>query len=509
MLKVDQIAQIRRAYYIEEKSIRQIAREFNHSRATIRKALISSQPQKYTMTKERPAPVLGPYKERINELLAESEQMPRKQRYTWHKIYKIIEKEGYQGSGSNLRHYLAKQRKSKRRPKVYLPLEFDPGQEAQVDWGEAQVIMQGKPCTVQLFVMRLNYSRRTFVMAFPSQKQEAFFLGHVRAFHYFGGIPQRISYDNLKTAVHRILSGKNREEQERFIEFRSHYLFDPHYCTPGQAHEKGGVEHAVGYVRRNFLVPLPEVKCYRELNIHLLGECQKDEQRVVSGQDKTIHQAWLDEHPYLRHLPSQDYPCCVTLPVTLTPYSQVIIETNRYSVPAQQSGKELIAKVYPFWVEIYRPKERMPLASHPRCYERQQDIFDPLHYLSLLQQRPGAFYHAKPIREWRQQWPQSYERLLEQLLSQWPDGRGLREFIQILRLHKKYPAEVIEQAIEQAFSYGCVHTDGVQLCIHQLEQPDPDLSSLDLQEHPHLQHLGQQDVDLAAYDQLLGGVSCP
>ena len=509
MVKVDQIAQIRRAYYIEEKSIRQIAKEFNHSRATIRKALRSAQPQKYRLKQERAAPVLGPYKERIKELLAESEQMPRKQGYTWKKIYKIIVQEGYQGSGSNLRHYLAKQRKAKQRPKVYLPLEYDPGQEAQVDWGEAAVILQGQQRTVQLFVMRLNYSRRIFVMAFPNQKQEAFFQGHVRAFHYFGGVPGRISYDNLKTAVQRILRGKNRQEQERFIEFRSHYLFESHYCTPGQAHEKGGVEHGVGYARRNFLVPLPEVETYQALNIHLLGECQQDEQRVVTGQKQTIHQAWLQEQPYLRHLPSQDYPCCVTLPVTLTPYSQVIIETNRYSVPVQHSGPELVAKVYPFWVEIYQPGQRLPLASHPRCYERHQDIFDPLHYLPLLQQRPGAFYHAKPIRQWRQQWPPSYERLLAQLQTQWPDGRGLREFIQVLRLHQQYPAEVIEQAIEQALTYGCVHADGVLLCIHQGQHPEPDLPRLDLPDHPHLHQLGDQPVDLAAYDQLLGGASCP
>ena len=467
MLKVDHIERIRRAYYVEEKSIRQIAKEQNHSRTTIRKALVSAQPQKYRLKKERPAPVLGAYKARIKELLEESERMPRKQRYTWRTIYKIIQAEGYQGSGSNLRQYISQQRRARRTPKVFLPLEYDPGQDAQVDWGEAQVIVKDKQVTVQLFVMRLCYSRRIFVMAFPNQKQEAFFLGHVQAFHYFGGIPRRISYDNLKTAVRRILNGKNRQEQDSFIEFRSHYLFDSHFCTPGQGHEKGGVEHAIGYARRNFLAPLPEVSSYDQLNLQLLAACRQDEKRRVSGQELTILETWLQEQPLLRPLPHQDYPCCVTIPVTLTPYSQVIIETNRYSVPTDKASPQLVAKVYPFWVEIFRPGDRQPLASHRRCYERQQDIFDPLHYLPLLQQRPGAFYHAKPLRQWRQQWPPGYEQLLAQLQQQWPEGRGLREFIRILRLHQDHPAELIDHAIDQALAYGCVHADGVLLCLHQ------------------------------------------
>lgn len=509
MLKVEQIEQIRRAYYVEEKSIRQIARDLNHSRTTVRKAIASAQPRKYTLKKERRAPVLGAYKARINELLDESERMPRKQQYTWHKIYEIIEAEGYRGSGSNLRHYIAQQRRARRTPKVYLPLAYDPGQDAQVDWGEAKVILDGEQITIQLFVMRLCYSRRIFVMAFPNQKQEAFFLGHVRAFHYFGGVPGRISYDNLTTAVRRILNGKNRQEQDGFIEFRSHYLFDSHFCTPGQAHEKGGVEHGVGYARRNFLVPLPEVTAYDQLNRYLLAQCYKDEQRQVSGQPTSIHQAWQQEQPLLRPLPAQDYPCCQTVSVTLTPYSQIIIDTNRYSVPVDQRAKALVAKVYPFRVEIYRPGDKEPIASHQRCYERQQDIFDPLHYLPLLEQRPGAFHHAKPIRQWRQQWPPLYEQLLAHLQNEWPGSRGLREFIRILRLHQSHAADLVEKAIRQALEYGCVHKDGVLLCLHQLQQPQLSLPTLDLSQHPQLQSLGTQAINLEAYNQLLGGETCP
>ena len=218
-------------------------------------------------------------------------------------------------------------------------------------------------------------------------------------FHHFQGIPQRISYDNLKVAVQRILEGRNRQEQQAFIVFRSHYLFESHFCTPGQGNEKGGVEDGVGFGRRNFLVPLPQVASFAELNALLLAECLADDQRRVDRQPVTIGEAWELEKPLCCHCQPRDLPCCVTRPVHLTPYSQVEFETNRYSVPADKAYRNLVLKAYPFRVDILYLDE--VIASHPRCYGREQDIFDPLHYLPLLEQRPGAFEHAKPIRRWR------------------------------------------------------------------------------------------------------------
>ena len=157
-------------------------------------------------------------------------------------------------------------RKPVRRPAVFLPLSFEAGRDAPVDWGEAEVIVQGVCVTVELFVMRRCYSRRTFVMAFASQKQEAFFQGHVAAFHHFGGVPWRLTYDNLTTAVRKLRQGHARQEPTAFLTFRGQYLFESHFCTPGEGHEKGGVEHGVGYVRRQYRVPLPEGASFGELN---------------------------------------------------------------------------------------------------------------------------------------------------------------------------------------------------------------------------------------------------
>ncbi len=256
MLKVEEREAIRRAYYVEHKSIRAIAREFQHSRETVQQAVDDAAPQTYTLQQPRAAPRLGPYKTRIQELLAQNAALPRKQQYTSQRIYQLLrDEEGYQGAASTIRGYIGQLRRAEHAKRtVYVPLAFAPGAAAQVDWGEATVLLAGTRQVVQLFVMELCYSRRTFVMAFPTQRQEAFFWGHVQAFHFFAGVPHTLIYDNLKAAVYRILQGRQRQEQARFVQLRSHYLFASRFCTPGAGHEKGGVEGRVGFSRRNYLV---------------------------------------------------------------------------------------------------------------------------------------------------------------------------------------------------------------------------------------------------------------
>jgi transposase len=292
MISVEKREAIRRVYFIEKKSIRAIARELRCCCRTVNKAIASSEAQPYTLSRPRRAPVLGPYKTQIDGMLEENRKLPKKQRYTSRRIYEIICGDGYEGSESTVRGYVSQQRKRSKKRAVYLPLEFDLGMDAQADWGEGIVIMGGEETQVQLFTMRLNYSRKPFMMAFPCQKQEAFFAGHVAAFHHFGGVPHRISYDNLKTAVQCIFEGRSRQEQEAFIVFRSHYLFESRFCTPGQGHEKGGVEHSIGYGRRNFMVPLPEVSSFEGLNALLLERCQAEDSRTVDRQPVSIGEAW-------------------------------------------------------------------------------------------------------------------------------------------------------------------------------------------------------------------------
>ncbi|MCA8939617.1 MAG: IS21 family transposase [Planctomycetes bacterium] len=509
MIDVESWESIRRGYYVEGKSMRALMRETGHSFRSIRRIIEGNEPGHYVLKGARAAPVLGAYKAQIEEMVAANASLPRKQRYTSSRIYQILQGRGFGGAESTVRHYVSRVRKKQRKPQVYLPLSFEPGRDGQADWGEAEVIFNGECVTVQLFVMRLNYSRRIFVMAFPSQKQEAFFQGHVAAFRHFGGVPWRLTYDNLTAAVQKVLQGKRRQEQTKFLAFRGQYLFESHFCTPGEGHEKGGVEHSVGYVRRQYLVPRPEVASFAELNAYLCERCVADDGRVVKGQPAAIGEMWQQEQPSLRPLPTYDYDCCQVVEATLTPYSQVIVETNRYSVPVAEASTKLVVKLYPFQVEIYRAEQPAPLAVHERCYGREQDIFDPLHYLPLLEQRPGAFDYATPLRQWRTTWPAVYETLLAQLRRQWPEGRGIREFVTILQLHQHHSAELIAAAITQALEHHCAHADGVQLCLHQLLTPEIPSVVLDLQHRPHLLGLGEQAVNLAQYDALVGGVPCP
>jgi transposase len=503
MIQVEEREQIRRAYFVEHKSIRAIARELKHSRRTVREALHSAEPRVYTLKASRPAPVLGLFKPEIDRLLDENTKLPRKQRYTAHKIFEQLQAQGYAGSEVSVRHYVAQQRQADRKRDVYLPLEFDPGRDAQVDWGEADVILAGQQLTVQFFALRLNYARKPFVRAYPAQKQEAFFDAHVAAFRYLGGVPHTLTYDNLTIAVRRVLEGRNREEQRAFVAFRSHYLFDSRFCTPGQGHEKGGVENGIGYVRRNFFTPLPDVPDFETLNAYLLAACDREDSRTVDRQPMTIGQAWALERAHLRPLPAHDFDCSRMLPVVLNPYSQVTFETNRYSVPVEAAFRQLVLKAYPFQVEI-RHGERV-VARHPRSYGRQQEICDPLHYLPLLEQRPGAFEHAKPLRQWRARWAPVYEQLLADLQAERPDGEAIPEFVRILALHRNHSAALIEQAVTQALDRGCAHLDGVRLCLHALEHPEAPVAPLDLSTRPHLAAIAQAPVDLRRYEALLAG----
>lgn len=248
MLSETDRERIRRAFHLEKKSIRQIAKEEGCSRDTIRGAITNDPLKPYQLTRSRSAPVFGPYQLRVDALLGHNDRLPRKQRYTAHRIFEVLREEGYQGSESTVRHYISARKIASHPPDVFLPLDFEPGQDAQVDWGEAIAFIGGHREKVQVFLMRLCFSRRTFAMTFPTQEQENFLWGHLQAFRHFGGVPHRISYDNLGTAVKLVFektgkAGRPRQEVRAFVSFRSHYLFESHFCTPGQGHEKGQIEH--------------------------------------------------------------------------------------------------------------------------------------------------------------------------------------------------------------------------------------------------------------------------
>lgn len=516
MISVESKEAIRRAHVIEGKSLRQIERESGHSRRTIQKALGKAEVERYKQDVERAAPVLGPYKARIEALLEENQRLPVKQRYTAHKMYEVVYAAGYRGSESGVHVYVWQRRSETKRPAVFLPLAYQPGADAQADWGEALVELQGERITVQYLEIRLCYSRKLFVRAYPTQRQEAFFDGQVAAFKYFGGVPHQVWYDNLTSAVQKVLHGRARREQRQFVAFRSHYLFDAEFCTPGQGHEKGGVENGIGYARRNLFVPLIQARSWDDLNAQLMARCTADDARTVRGQSQTIAQLFDHERAALLPLPDQHPACCVSHEVTLNGYSQVTFETNRYSVPVELARKHLTLRAYPFQVDIVEG-DRI-LATHPRSYAREQEVFDPLHYLTLLERSPRALNHAKPVKFLAGTWPKVWSEALNTVQTNGNDGHSVREFVNTLRLLNEYPPVQVEAALVQTLALvpGRLSADAVRLHLHLLQtQRDPATQiphALNWHAHPELahaeqfeqlKHMGAHPIHLDQYDQLL------
>ena len=480
MITVKQKEQIRRAFHVEGKSIRQIQRETGYHRKTIRKALEDSSVPKYTRQQQRSSPVLGPVKPIIDQWLSEDKDKPRKQRHTAKRIYERLTTEyDFRGAESTVRYYVGQCRK-RMRAQVFIPLSYAPGQTAQVDFGQAQAIIAGEQVTAHLFCLRMGYSKQPFVTALPSQAQEAFFEGHARAFDFLGGVPRELVYDNLKAAVKRILKEGEREEQTAFIAFRSHYLFESRFCTPRQGHEKGLVEGLVGYARRNWLVPIPEFETWDEFNAFLLEKCRTEGQRQMRGVEVPVGEALDQERAHLLPLPSHPHPCCTLRPVHANGFGLVTFRTNRYSVPADHAHEALWLRAYVDRVEITNGNQA--LAVHTRCYKREQDILNPLHYLPLLEQRPGAWEQAKPILEWRQRWPEVYDVYLAALRERLSTSQATREFVRILRLHEDHSEETIACALQQALDGHCYSADGIKQIVLRLAEPVYDVLPLEADE---------------------------
>jgi len=504
MIQVDEKELIRRAYLLDGSSERQIAKERKHSRDTVAAAIADPKTATYRLSVPRASPVMDPVKEVVAGWLLADQTAPKKQRHTAHRIFeRLVTEHSFQGKESTVRRYVRLCRATIEPPEAFLLLEYSPGLDAQCDFGDAEVNLDGQPTTVQLFCMRLCYSKAAFVCAFPHQRQEAFLEGHRLAFDFFGAVPHRVWYDNLKTAVQKILLGHRREEQRAFVEFRSHYLFESRFCTPGEGHEKGLIENLVGYARRNFLVPVPEVPSLGVLNAELLGRCRAEETRRLRGETQTIGELWTAERSAMLPLSAHAYECCRCVPARVNRFSLVTFETNRYSVPVDYADRPVLLKAFVDRMEVVW--EDQVIARHPRSYGREGDFLDPQHFLRLILERPGAWEHSRTIREWQARWPKVYDRYLAALREHYPEPQGLREFIQILALHRTFDEKLIAAALEWALAQRCYTCDGVKHWLWQRTHPTAPAPALDLETRPALARPKVRAPDLAQYQQLAAG----
>ena len=343
---------------------------------------VSSAPG-YQRQKPIQRPKLGPWQAAIDAILEEDKSRPRKQRHTAKRILeRLREEHGYRGGYTIVKDYVRQSKLGSR--EMFVPLSHAPG-EAQADFGEALAVIAGVECEAHYLVFDLPHSDDGFVVAFPAETTEAFLEGHVRAFNYFGGVPTRILYDNTALAVARILGDGERQKTRAFSELQSHYLFAEKFGRPAKGNDKGKVEGLVGYARRNFMAPIPRAASWEELNIHLEAACLKRRQCRLRGHRETIAERFERDRAVLLPLPAAPYEACEKITTRVTSLSLVRYRSNDYSVPTEYGHRQVLVKGYVHHVVIVCGSE--VIARHERSYERESAVFDPLHYLRLLEQK--------------------------------------------------------------------------------------------------------------------------
>ncbi len=453
MLTVDHYESIRRAYYIEGKSKRQVARELGHSRKTVSKAVEYSTPPPYSARRVQPHPVLSDFTSFIDRWLKEDEKRQRKQRHTMRRVFhRLKEEHGYTGSYVSVTRYINKVKPAFK--EVYAPLSFDPGEEGQVDWGQARAILGGRETTLHLFCMRACSSGASFVRAYRHEDQVCFLDGHVRAFEFFDGVFRRLAYDNLKTAV--IRTGKKRCLTGAFRGLRSHYLFETRFCNLAKGNEKGHVENLVKYAQRNFMTPLPEVASLEELNRLLLENCRDDLLRKPSRGELSIREKLDLERPHMLSLPPVGFAAAREVSTFADKESLVRADTNCYSVPVDYAHHQCVVKVFAERVRVCSGTE--VIADHKRAEGRHEHVLDPMHYLALLERKPGLLRNGMPFKDVL--WSPAFKRMRGELAWRRPED-GARRFIRILLLFRDHPADAVGEAIGSCVRRGLFSDEAV------------------------------------------------
>ncbi len=499
MYGVELYGRVRIAVLREGMSKREAARRFGIDRGTVSKMTRHSAPPGYQRLEPVRRPKLDAHAGFIDEILKQNLEAPRKQRHTIQRIFERLRDErGFGGGYTTVRDYVRPRRLLLK--EAFVPLAHAPG-HAQADFGEAWAVLGGVRLKVHFLVVALPHSDAIFVKAYLAETAEAFCDGHVAAFDFLGGVPLSILYDNTRLAVAKILGDGTRRRSTMFAALQSHYLFEDRYGRPGKGNDKGKVEGMVGFARRTFLVPIPHARDINALNAMLLGRCRERQTATLRGADGTIGARMEADQAKFDDLPATPFDACDKRPARVTSQALVRYKNTDYSVPVAYAHREVLVKGYVDEVAITSGGEE--IARHRRSYEAADFVFDPLHYLALLEKKVNALDQAAPLQGW--DLPTEFatlRRLLEARLS----GKnrcaaGKREYIQVLRLLETFPMATVHGAIRDALRLGAISYDAVKhLALCRIERRPP---KLDLVSYPHLPPTTVETTAASSYMSLL------
>jgi len=505
--RVELFEQIRRDRDREGLSGRALAARYGVHRRTVTQALESAVPPVRKRPEGRSAPRLGEFRGLIDEWLIADLVAPRKQRHTARRVWRrLVDEHGADVAESTVRDHVRKRRRELGLTvgEVFVPQVHAPGRTAEVDWGEADVELSGALTRVHLFHMRACFSGAAFSMASPVETQQAFLEGHALAFEWFGGVFAEVRYDNLGSAVKKVLRGRRRVETDRFIALRSHYLFDSLFTTRGLegAHEKGGVEGEVGRFRRNHLVPVPSVGSIGQLNQLLLDGCEQDLGRRIAGRPGTVAEQLAEERPLLRVLP-EPFDATETTTVRVDSKALITVRQNRYSVPVALAGLRVSVRIGAGEIRVWHRDRQV--ACHERLHGKYftRAVLD--HYLELLAGKPGALARSLPLAQERARgtWPETFDELWAALKARWGESQAAEQMVDVLMLCREHGAARVELAARGALAAGAIDGRAVAILARRTSPaaPTPRLEGLQARLEAH----DRPEPDLAGYDQLIGG----
>ena len=467
MIGVDQIGQIRRAYFEQGRPIKEIVRSLSISRATVRKVIRGEATEfKYTRAVQ-PAPKLGEWVDVLSEILEQEAQLVRRERRSTQRLFEELRGRGYDGAHDSVHRFAKAWRNERARvpARAFVPMSFAPGEAYQFDWSHEAITLQGLPLMIKAAHMKLSHSRMPFVRAYFRETQELVFDAHDKAFQFYGGVCRRGIYDNMKTAVEAILVGKARQYNRRFLQMCSHHLIEPVACSPASGWEKGQVENQVGNLRDQLFRPKPRTNSLTELNAWLEDQCIAYARRTRHPEfkDRTIWEVFEQERASLMELRGP-FDGFIEKAVRAATTCLIMADHNRYSVNARAAGQMVLVRSHADHIVVLFNNE--VVADHPRQFRRDQIVYDPWHYLPVLVKKPGALRNGAPFKDW--DLPPGLAEVRVKLKNH---TDGDRQFVKVLGAVLDHGLDAVEAACAEALAAGIASGDVILTVLARHRQP--------------------------------------